>query len=124
MRLRCTFVLTLMATLASAQSTSLQLPKSITAGSTLSIPTEGIGKAVLYIVGPAQALRHDVQLGGKSHSLQASCTMRVITAYFSRHGINTNRRIRRYICPTGFNPQFSGEAFPAPSATCTMESAA
>jgi hypothetical protein len=43
----------------------LKFPKSIAAGSALSISTEGSGKAVLYIVGPAQALRRDVQLGGE-----------------------------------------------------------
>lgn len=46
-----------------AQSGSLGLPQSIAAGSAFSIPTAGSGQAVLYIVGPAQALRRDVQLG-------------------------------------------------------------
>jgi hypothetical protein len=52
------------AAFATAQTNSLELPKTITAGSTLSVSTTGSGKAVLYIVGPAQALRRDLQLGG------------------------------------------------------------
>jgi len=42
----------------------MTLPRSVTAGSSFSIPTSGNGKAVLYIVGPGQALRRAVQLGG------------------------------------------------------------
>ena len=42
---------------------SLNLPATIIAGSAFSIPTSGTGKAALYIVGPGQALRVDVQLG-------------------------------------------------------------
>ncbi len=49
--------------LAFAQQGSLSVPKSISAGSDLSIPTTGSGKAVIYIVGPGQVLKHDVQLG-------------------------------------------------------------
>ncbi len=68
MKLRLTFVkacwcTAAMATLAGAQSAPLVLPKTIEAGSALSISTEGSGHAVLYIVSPAQVLRHDVQLG-------------------------------------------------------------
>ena len=48
---------------AHAQEGSLNVPKSITAGSAFSIPTSGNGKATLYIVGPSQVLKHDVQLG-------------------------------------------------------------
>jgi hypothetical protein len=51
------------APLASAQSGTLTLPPSLVAGSAFSMPTSGSGKAVLYIVGPGQALRSDVQLG-------------------------------------------------------------
>lgn len=51
------------APLATAQSGSMTLPTSITAGNAFSIPTAGSGKAVLYIVGPGQALRRDIQLG-------------------------------------------------------------
>jgi hypothetical protein len=39
------------------------VPASVTAGSAFTIPTTGNGKAAIYIVGPAQALRRDVQLG-------------------------------------------------------------
>jgi hypothetical protein len=68
MKLRSTFVFALwgiltMAALSAAQTASLQWPKSTEAGSILSVSTAGSGKAVLYIVGPGQALRHDVQLG-------------------------------------------------------------
>jgi hypothetical protein len=48
--------------LAAAQS-SLRLPKTVEAGAAFSIQSAGSGKAVLYIVGPAQVLRRDVQLG-------------------------------------------------------------
>ncbi len=48
---------------AHAQQGSLNVPKSIAAGSAFSIPTSGSGKATLYIVGPSQVLKHDVQLG-------------------------------------------------------------
>jgi len=46
-----------------AQSGGLQLPNAVEAGSAFSIQSAGNGKAVLYIVGPAQVLRRDVQLG-------------------------------------------------------------
>jgi hypothetical protein len=46
-----------------AQSNGLRLPKTVEAGSAFSIQSAGSGKAVLYIVGPAQVLRRDVQLG-------------------------------------------------------------
>ena len=53
--------------LASAQltvaQTSLRLPKSVEAGTAFSIQSAGSGKAALYIVGPAQVLRRDVQMG-------------------------------------------------------------
>jgi hypothetical protein len=42
---------------------NLHLPKTVEAGAAFSIPSSGSGKAVLYIVGPAQVLRRDVQLG-------------------------------------------------------------
>lgn len=41
----------------------LRLPATVIAGSPLSVPTSGSGKASLYIVGPVQALRVDVQAG-------------------------------------------------------------
>jgi hypothetical protein len=46
-----------------AQSGNLHMPKTVQAGSAFSIESTGSGKAVLYIVGPVQALRRDVQLG-------------------------------------------------------------
>jgi hypothetical protein len=54
--------------LALAQSTALHLPKTVEAGSAFSIQTSGSGsgKAVLYIVGPGQVLRRNVQLGEAS----------------------------------------------------------
>jgi len=48
--------------LAAAQG-SLRLPKTVEAGAAFSIQTTGSGKGVLYIMGPAQVLRRDVQLG-------------------------------------------------------------
>lgn len=50
-------------TLAWAQSGALTVPARVTAGAAFSIPTSGSGKATLYIVGPGQALRRDVDLG-------------------------------------------------------------
>jgi hypothetical protein len=52
-----------LAPMALAQSASMGLPPSVVAGSAFAIPTTGSGKALLYIVGPAQALRRDVLLG-------------------------------------------------------------
>src|ERR1700735_4591958 len=49
--------------LASAQSGSLRLPKTVEAGSAFSIQSTGSGDATLYIVGPGQVLRRSVQLG-------------------------------------------------------------
>jgi hypothetical protein len=46
-----------------AQSGTLDLPKSIEAGTAFSIPTAGSGNGVLYVVGPAQVIKRDVQLG-------------------------------------------------------------
>lgn len=50
-----------MAPLAAAQS--MILPQTIQAGSAFQVQTTGSGSAVLYIVGPAQVLKHDVKLG-------------------------------------------------------------
>ncbi len=50
--------------LALAQSGAMQLPKAVEAGSAFSVQTTGSGAAVLYIVGPSQVLKRDVQLGG------------------------------------------------------------
>jgi hypothetical protein len=49
--------------LALAQDGSMGLPKTVEAGNTFSIQTSGSGKATLYIVGPGQVLKRDVQLG-------------------------------------------------------------
>jgi len=46
-----------------ALAQGLQFPQIVRAGDAFSMPTSGSGKAVLYIVGPAQTLRRDVQLG-------------------------------------------------------------
>ncbi|MHB1936576.1 MAG: hypothetical protein ACYCOR_08325 [Acidobacteriaceae bacterium] len=46
-----------------AQASQVRLPRTVEAGSAFSIQSTGSGKAVLYIVGPGQALRQDVQLG-------------------------------------------------------------
>jgi hypothetical protein len=46
-----------------AQGGALNVPAQVTAGAAFSIPTSGSGKATLYIVGPGQALRRDVDLG-------------------------------------------------------------
>ncbi|MGA8110348.1 MAG: hypothetical protein WB974_12975 [Acidobacteriaceae bacterium] len=46
-----------------AQSGSMTLPASVTAGDAFSIPTSGSGSGALYLVGPGQALRREVQLG-------------------------------------------------------------
>jgi hypothetical protein len=49
--------------LAMAQTSALNLPRTVEAGSAFSIPTTGSGKAVLYIVGPGQVLKRSVQMG-------------------------------------------------------------
>jgi len=49
---------------ATALAQTMQLPVApVAAGSAFNIPTSGNGKAVMYVVGPAQVLRRDVQLG-------------------------------------------------------------
>ena len=53
--------------LASAQDSRMSLPTTVGAGSAFSIHSTGSGKAVLYIVGPGQALRRDVQLGESTY---------------------------------------------------------
>ena len=42
---------------------SLALPASVAAGSAFSVQTQGSGSGTLYIVGPGQAIKRDVQLG-------------------------------------------------------------
>lgn len=46
-----------------AQPGRMTLPKSVEAGSAFSIQSSGSGKAVLYIVGPGQVFKRNVQLG-------------------------------------------------------------
>ena len=46
-----------------AQGGSMTLPKTVEAGSAFSIQSSGSGKGTLYIVGPGQVLKRDVQLG-------------------------------------------------------------
>jgi hypothetical protein len=48
---------------ATCQDMSVNVPHKVVAGSAFSVQSSGSGKAVLYIVGPDQTLRHDVQLG-------------------------------------------------------------
>lgn len=48
---------------ASAQSGNLNVPATIQAGAAFSIQCGGSGKATLYIVGPSQMIKRDVQLG-------------------------------------------------------------
>lgn len=67
MRFRFAFLLggLALATLQSARAEggSMNLPKTVEAGTAFSIPSTGSGKAVLYIVGPGQVLMRNVQLG-------------------------------------------------------------
>lgn len=66
MKRRFTFFLGLVLAvmpLAMAQSGSLHLPGTVEAGNAFSIQTSGSGAGVLYIVGPGQVLRRNVQLG-------------------------------------------------------------
>jgi hypothetical protein len=46
-----------------AESGSMTLPKTVEAGSAVSIQSSGSGKATLYVVGPGSVLKRDVQLG-------------------------------------------------------------
>ena len=48
---------------ATAQDKILNLPKSVEAGSAFSIENGGGGQATLYIIGPGQVLKRDVQSG-------------------------------------------------------------
>ena len=67
MRTRMAFLLCGMAAasmqLASAENGSIRLPKTVEAGNSFSIEIAGSGKATLYIIGPVQVLKRDVQLG-------------------------------------------------------------
>ncbi len=46
-----------------AQAAELTVPPRATAGTAISIPTSGSGKATFYLVGPATAIKRTVQLG-------------------------------------------------------------
>jgi hypothetical protein len=46
-----------------AQSGGLSVDKNVTAGSAFSIHTLGSGTATLYVIGPGQVLKRDVQMG-------------------------------------------------------------
>lgn len=46
------------------QSGNMTVPPTVEAGSAFSVQTTGSGNATLYLVGPGQALRQNVQLGG------------------------------------------------------------
>ena len=48
---------------AAAAGQTLEVPRSVVAGTAISIPSTGSGAAELYIVGPAQVLHQKVQLG-------------------------------------------------------------
>jgi len=48
---------------ASAQTRALTLPRTVPAGAALSVPTNGTGEGVLYIVGPMEVLKRTLQLG-------------------------------------------------------------
>lgn len=49
--------------LAVAQGANLTVPKSVAAGNAFSIQSAGSGKGTLYIIGPGDLLKRDVQLG-------------------------------------------------------------
>ena len=52
-----------MSPMALAQNPSIDFPQTIEAGAAFSIRSSGSGKAILYVVGPAQVIRRDVNLG-------------------------------------------------------------
>ena len=56
-------LLCLSSTVGLAQGSKLILPGTIEAGSAFAIQSSGSGKATLYIVGPGQVIKQDVQLG-------------------------------------------------------------
>jgi len=47
-----------------AQTSAVQVPKTVSAGSSFSIGTTGSGDARVYIVGPSGAIQRKIQLGG------------------------------------------------------------
>ena len=46
-----------------AQAGNMSLPKSVEAGNAFSIQSTGSGSSTLYVIGPGQVLKRDVQLG-------------------------------------------------------------
>jgi hypothetical protein len=66
-RTRWTFLLcgvaVVLTQLAFANDGGMRLPKTVEAGTAFSIQSAGSGKATLYIIGPEQVLKRDVQLG-------------------------------------------------------------
>ena len=64
--------LTIAAHLALAQGTSMVLPKTVEAGNAFSIQSTGSGKATLYIMGPGQVLKREIQLGVTTQILGGS----------------------------------------------------
>lgn len=54
---------TLSVSLAVAQTSVLRFPDRIEAGTAFSVPTTGSGAATIYIVGPGDAFRRQIQLG-------------------------------------------------------------
>lgn len=46
-----------------ASASDLQVPATVTAGSSLSIPTSGSGSATLYVVGPGTAIKRKLERG-------------------------------------------------------------
>jgi len=48
---------------ASAQTPGLRFPETVEAGTAFSVPTTGSGQATLYIAGPGDAIRRQIQLG-------------------------------------------------------------
>jgi hypothetical protein len=55
--------LMLAAALSSARAADLHPPGQATAGNSISIPTTGSGKATFYLIGPASAIKRQVQAG-------------------------------------------------------------
>jgi hypothetical protein len=60
---RAGLVLIALAQFGLSQSAGLKTPTNARAGDAFSIETSGVGKATLYIIGPAGVCKHDVELG-------------------------------------------------------------
>jgi hypothetical protein len=84
------FLLVTMPNLIAAENGILHLPKIVEAGSAFSIPTTGEGKAVLYIAGPTQVLRRNVQLGQPIHFAPGElCNAGYYVAVLKGKSVNT-----------------------------------